>query len=255
VDGALFSLLVTEIERKNMYKKMLIIATFSLLAAICLADKKTDTATRPTTPKTYGSAAVKKVTAVDERFVFRCDIKEWPAVIGKDIAVKIDGIAPPLIVERGEMPNKFFELQTKKFLQRAFAAARAIRLENIKRGRTFSIVADVVVDSNSLADLMIEEGLARRYTAEEKQRITVKKPVPEKYSPDISMPRSVRPASDEKQATPQSELMYVASKNSKIFHRSTCRYSKSISSKNLVKFDGRAKALQTGRRPCKTCSP
>ncbi len=238
-----------------MYRKMLIIVIFSLLAAICLADKKTDTATKQTTPKTYGGASVKKVTAVDEGFVFRCDIKEWPDIIGQDVPVRINGVAPPLIVAKEGGPSKFFELQTKKFLQRAFAGARAIRLENIKRGRTFTIVADVVVDSNSLADLMIEEGLARRYTAEEKQRITAKKPVPAKYSPAISIPRSVRPASDEKQATPQSEVMYIASKNSKIFHRSTCRYSKSISSKNLVKFDGRAKALQAGRRPCKTCSP
>jgi len=238
-----------------MYRKMLIIATFSLLAGVCLADKKTDTTTRTTTPKTYGSATIKKVTAVDERFVFRCDIKDWPAIISEDIAVKIDGIAPPSIVAREGGPGKFFESQTKKFLEKTFARARTIRLENIRRGRTFSIVADVVVDSNSLADLMIEEGLARRYVWEEKQRITAKKPVPAKYHPGTSVARPAGPPSDEKQAGAQSEVMYIASKNSKIFHRSTCRFSKTISPKNLVKFDSRAKALQTGRRPCKTCSP
>lgn len=141
---ALFGLLVADIERKDMYRKMLIIVTFSLLAGICLADKKTDTATRTTTPKTYGSASVKKVTGVDERFVFRCDIKEWPAIIGEDIAVRIDGIAPPSIVAREGGPGKFFELQTKKFLERTFARARTIRLENIKRGRTFSDRKSVV---------------------------------------------------------------------------------------------------------------
>jgi endonuclease YncB( thermonuclease family) len=238
-----------------MYRKMLIIVTFSLLAGICLADKKTDTATKKTTPKTYGSASVKKVTGVDEGFVFRCDIKEWPAIIGEDIAVRIDGIAPPSIVAREGGPGKFFESQTKKFLERTFARARTIWLENVKRGRAFSIVADVVVDSNSLADLMIEEGLARRYVWEEEQRITVKKPVPAKYHPGTSVARQPGLPSDEKQTGAQSEVMYIASKNSKIFHRSTCRYSKTISSKNLVKFDSRAKALQTGKRPCKTCSP
>ena len=238
-----------------MYRKMLIIATFSLLAGVCLADKKTDTATRTTTPKTYGGATIKKVTGVDERFVFRCDIKEWPAIIGEDIAVRIDGIAPPSIVAREGGPGKFFELQTKKFLERTFARARTIRLENIKRGRTFSIVADVVVDSNSLADLMIEEGLARRYVWEEEQRITIEKPVPTQHHRGTSVARPAGLPSDEKQATPQNEVMYIASKNSKIFHRSTCRYSKTISPKNLVKFDSRAKALQTGKRPCKTCSP
>jgi endonuclease YncB( thermonuclease family) len=238
-----------------MCRKILIIAFFPLLAGICLADKKTDTATKKTTPKTYGSASVNKVAGVDEDFVFRCDIKEWPAIIGEDIAVRIDGIAPPSIVAREGGPGKFFESQTKKFLERTFVRARAIRLENIRRGRTFSIVADVVVDSNSLADLMIEEGLARRYATEEKQRVTAKKPVPVKYRPGTSVAHPAGLAGDEKQAGAQNEVVYIASKNSKIFHRSTCRYSKSISSKNLVKFASKAKVLQTGRRPCKTCSP
>lgn len=51
------------------------------------------------------------------------------------------------------------------------------------------------------------------------------------------------------------EYEYVASKNSKVFHKPDCSSAKRISPKNLVGFDGRGEAVETGRRPCKRCKP
>ena len=243
-------------EREDMGRKILIIAILCVPAVVCSAVKRIRIGPNVTPPKTYGSAAVEKVIGVDEGFRFRCDVKGWPAVIGKDITVKIDGIEAPLIATTEAGPNKFFELQAIKFLERTFAKAQSVRLENIKRGRSFSIVADVIVDSNSVADLMITEGLARRYVGAQETRISVGQRRGTRYDEDISVGRySGEPADEKAQAGRGSEAGYVASKNSKVFHRAGCRYAKIVSESNLVRFDGKGEAQQTGRRACKTCNP
>ena len=51
------------------------------------------------------------------------------------------------------------------------------------------------------------------------------------------------------------EHKYVASKNSKVFHKPDCRWVKRIKPTNLVTYSTRAKAIEAGKRPCKTCRP
>lgn len=48
---------------------------------------------------------------------------------------------------------------------------------------------------------------------------------------------------------------YLASKNSKVFHKKGCRAAARISSENLIGFSSRDEAIQSGRRPCKLCNP
>jgi len=55
--------------------------------------------------------------------------------------------------------------------------------------------------------------------------------------------------------TPQPPIEYVASKNSKTFHKSTCSAARRITEANLLRFDSREAALRSGRRPCKICNP
>ncbi len=51
------------------------------------------------------------------------------------------------------------------------------------------------------------------------------------------------------------EWKYVASKESKVFHRSDCKWAKKISSRNFIGFRSREEAIKSGRRPCKSCGP
>ncbi len=51
------------------------------------------------------------------------------------------------------------------------------------------------------------------------------------------------------------EHKYIASKNSKVFHKPDCRWVKRISAKNLVGYNSREESIQAGKRPCKTCKP
>ena len=56
-----------------------------------------------------------------------------------------------------------------------------------------------------------------------------------------------------KQAVAESK--YAASKNSGVFHRPQCRWTKKISPKNLVDYSSRDEATKAGKRPCKQCKP
>jgi len=51
------------------------------------------------------------------------------------------------------------------------------------------------------------------------------------------------------------EYKYVASKNSKVFHKPDCSSAKRISAKNLVGYNSREEAIEAGKRPCKMCKP
>lgn len=49
--------------------------------------------------------------------------------------------------------------------------------------------------------------------------------------------------------------LFVASKSGKAFHRPDCRWAQNISADNLVTYPSRDEAVQSGKRPCKSCKP
>lgn len=58
-----------------------------------------------------------------------------------------------------------------------------------------------------------------------------------------------------KQTYSPPQFLYVASKNSDVFHYSTCSSVQTIKQSNLIKFDSRGAAIASGRRPCSICRP
>ncbi len=48
---------------------------------------------------------------------------------------------------------------------------------------------------------------------------------------------------------------YVASKNSRVFHRKTCSFAQTIKEQNLARYQTRQQAIKDGKRPCKVCKP
>jgi len=67
----------------------------------------------------------------------------------------------------------------------------------------------------------------------------------------ISQKEPVRPSTAEESV----EYVYVASKKSKVFHKSTCNWAKRIKPENLVRYKTRQDAINDGKRPCKSCNP
>jgi len=57
-------------------------------------------------------------------------------------------------------------------------------------------------------------------------------------------------------ATTQAEqISYVASTKGKAYHLTSCRWAKTILTKNLVTFDTREAAERAGHHACGTCRP
>jgi hypothetical protein len=70
-----------------------------------------------------------------------------------------------------------------------------------------------------------------------------RQPVRQRRSKTISDPNAVL------------DIRYVASKKSKVFHRSDCPAVKRISEDNLIEYETRIEAMRDNRRPCKLCKP
>ncbi|MHC5179710.1 MAG: Ada metal-binding domain-containing protein, partial [Planctomycetota bacterium] len=107
---------------------------------------------------------------------------------------------------------------------------KQILLKDIRRGEQFCLVADVQVDGKDLCDLLIEKKLAQK---------VVQVPLSGKTAP----------------ATTAEKSGYVATRSSKIYHRTTCMHAKRMDASKAISFAQREDAEKTGRRPCKTCKP
>lgn len=184
---------------------------------------------------TYGNASVSKILRIDQTCTIFCDIKDFPAIIGVDMPVKINGLKTANAVE--------YNLKIQKFLSELLLTKtdtpKKVTLKNIRRGEMFCFLADVEIDGEDLCDLLVANGLAQRI-------IEVKIPKPTqatvRQASQINAPQAPR-------------YPYMASKTSKIFHRVDCSHAKRIDTAKAIYFSSRQEAVRTGRQPCKTCNP
>ena len=90
------------------------------------------------------------------------NIKEWPAIVGQQIGVRVAGCdTPELRDKRAEIRGVAKE--AKSVVASILVNARTIKLRNISRGKYFRLVADVYADEVNLAHLLIASGLALPY--------------------------------------------------------------------------------------------
>ena len=111
---------------------------------------------------TENEVLVTRVLRVYDGDTFYCDIDGWPAIVGKNIGIRLAHIDTPEI--KGTVGD------TQKLAQKAKLVAsgmlrsgKPIVLVNIKRGKYFRVIADVVVGGENLSELLFEEGLAQHY--------------------------------------------------------------------------------------------
>lgn len=190
--------------------------------------------------RSYGSAKVSKVTGTDGNFFFRCNIKQWPAVIGENIPVRIAGVSARVTTAENAA-SKEIEQQAREFIQAILAKAQSqdtLTLKNIRRGREFYLVANVIVGEDDLGQLLIEKGFASKA----------------KPGDIAAGTRTIySELRNENPTVLNGNTKYMASKSSKVFHSSNCRFAKTI--KNGTEYATRQQALNSGRRPCKQCKP
>ena len=110
----------------------------------------------------YGTVTVSKVISVYDGDTFRVNIDSLPPIVGKNIAIRVNGVDTPEI--RGKCQyEKDLALEARDFVRAKLANAKEIKLTNLQRGKYFRVVANVLVDGVSLERELLDNKLAYRY--------------------------------------------------------------------------------------------
>jgi micrococcal nuclease len=164
-------------------------------------------------------------------------------VLNNGETVRYIGIDTP---EEGE---SFFLESTEANLQLLQGKVISLRYDIERRDRYGRLLAYVWVDTLLVNAELVRRGLAYVYL----------------FSPNlkyrdlfISLQKKAREDSLgiwSVQTTP--EEYYVASRRSKrhVFHRPDCEWGSKIKKENLLRFETRDAALDSGYSPCRTCKP
>ncbi len=113
--------------------------------------------------KTYGQATVANLISVYDGDTFKVNIHNYPAIIGENISIRINGIDTPEIRNKDEfLKAKAYE--ARDFAYKLLSSAQKITLKNMQRGKYFRIIADVILDDTiDLAQELIKARLAQPY--------------------------------------------------------------------------------------------
>jgi len=115
----------------------------------------------------YGTVTVSKVNSVYDGDTFRVDINSLPPIVGKNIAIRVNGVDTPEI--RGKCQyEKNLALEARDFVRDKLSNAKEIKLTNLQRGKYFRVVANVLVDDVSLEQELLDNKLAYRYDGSRK---------------------------------------------------------------------------------------
>lgn len=114
-------------------------------------------------PKTYGSLYVAEVVKVIDGDTIKVNIAHIHPLIGDGISVRLAGIDTPEIHSLDPSLRARAE-KAKAFTEAALQRGTHILLKDMRRGKYFRIVADVLIDGENLADKLLSEGLALPYT-------------------------------------------------------------------------------------------
>ena len=110
----------------------------------------------------YGTVTVSKVISVYDGDTFRVNIASLPPIVGKNIAIRVNGVDTPEI--RGKCQyEKNLALEARDFVRGKLANAKEIKLTNLQRGKYFRVVANVLVDGVSLEQELLDNKLAYCY--------------------------------------------------------------------------------------------
>ncbi len=121
-----------------------------------------------TSAKDYGNVVVESIVAVYDGDTFRVNIANWPAIIGTNTSIRVKGVDTPEIRTHCQK-EKTLAYQAKEFTQNTLLNANRIELRHIERGKYFRILAEVYVDGENLAELLINQDLGVSYEGKKRQ--------------------------------------------------------------------------------------
>jgi hypothetical protein len=154
--------------------------------------------------------------------------------------------------ELGESQQNMYRIQTSLSVGIYPAQAPSVLFKVDVWMRVATVAATSAEKTPSaVADLVINhiEAFVEDYRAANPQNGSAAAPAVKRTIPATTLRR--RPAP--KQTA--SEHNFVASKNSRVFHKPGCSSAKRILEENIVAYSSREEAINTGKRPCKRCKP
>ena len=83
-------------------------------------------------------------------------------IIGEEISIRVNGIDTPEIKGKREK-EKYNAQQAQQMVADFLKDAEQIVLKSMERDKYFRIAADVIIDGENLADVLVEAGMAVRY--------------------------------------------------------------------------------------------
>ena len=97
------------------------------------------------------------------------DIQNAPAILGKNMAIRLRGIDTPELKKKTCLAEKEKAETAKQLVYSLLKNARSINLHRIKRGKYFRMIADVEFDGQDLATILLEKNLAVKYSGGKKE--------------------------------------------------------------------------------------
>ena len=134
-----------------------VLGMFVLLSPLALAEEPT-----------YGKVTVDEVVSIYDGDTFTVTIRNWPAIVGDRISVRIYGIDTPEMRDERPRVQALARAAKQRVVQRLREGKR-IELRNLRRDKYFRVLAEVWVDGRSLADELVAAGLAHPYDGGTKQ--------------------------------------------------------------------------------------
>lgn len=105
---------------------------------------------------------INNIVRVYDGDTFYVNLKGVPDIFGDTLGNRINGIDTPEI--RGsDVCVKKIAYAARDYAKKLLTEAKTVELKNVERGKYFRVVADVYVNGESLADLMIKKGYAKPY--------------------------------------------------------------------------------------------
>jgi endonuclease YncB( thermonuclease family) len=97
------------------------------------------------------------------------NIPDTPAIVGKNIVVRLRGIDTPELKKKTCPAAKEKARQAKELVHLLLIDAQVINLHNLARGKYFRILADVEFDGQDLATALLNQNLAVKYSGGKKE--------------------------------------------------------------------------------------
>ncbi|KHD87556.1 MAG: nuclease [Bdellovibrio sp. ArHS] len=90
------------------------------------------------------------------------NIPNVPALIGKNISVRVLGIDTPEVKTKNRCEKEAGKI-ARNLVANTLKNAKTVELHNVQRDKYFRILADVIVDGRSLKDILLKNNLAYSY--------------------------------------------------------------------------------------------